>query len=82
MPYYVLNAYRKCDYYMIIYTQSVLELLKMCGYSQNYLLKQHIFSSGTLTKIRHGELVDLVTIDKICKLCNCTISDLIEYVPD
>ena len=67
---------------MIVYTQNVIELLKYCGYSQSKLQKDGIIASHTLSRLRHGELVDLVTIDKICKLCNCTISDLIEYVPD
>ena len=67
---------------MIIYTQNVLELLKYCGYSQKKLQKEGIIGNATLSRLRHGELVDLVTIDKICKLCNCDISDLLQYVPD
>jgi len=38
----------------------------------------------TLTAIYDGKNkgVDYVTIDKLCSYFNCSLSDLLEYVPD
>lgn len=42
-------------------------------------------SRDTLTKLYNNNKVDTVSlfmIEKLCKFFNCTVGDLIEYVPD
>ncbi|MDO4690427.1 MAG: helix-turn-helix transcriptional regulator [Fusobacterium sp.] len=42
-------------------------------------------SRDTLTKLYNNNKVDTVSlamINKLCKFFNCTVGDLIEYVPD
>lgn len=41
-------------------------------------------STATISKLMQGENIDvkLSTINKLCKFFNCTLSDIIEYVPD
>ena len=39
-------------------------------------------SSSTLAKMGKGENVSLDVIDKICKLFDCKIEDVIEHVSD
>ena len=41
-------------------------------------------STATISKLMQGKNIDvkLSTINKLCKFFNCTLSDIIEYVPD
>lgn len=39
-------------------------------------------SSSTMAKMGKGENVSLDVIDKICKLLNCKVEDIIEHVSD
>lgn len=59
--------------------KEILRALKEKGYSSTYLVKNRIFGEKTLTYLRHDKLVRIETIDKLCELLNCQISDLIYY---
>lgn len=59
--------------------KEILLKLKEKGYSSTYLVKSRIFGEKTMTYLRHDKLVSLGTIDKLCELLNCQISDLIYY---
>lgn len=59
--------------------KEILRALKEKGYSSTYLVKNRIFGEKTLTYLRHNKLVRIETIDKLCELLNCQISDLIYY---
>lgn len=39
-------------------------------------------SSSSIRRLKAGESVSTNTLDAICKILGCTISDIIEYVPD
>lgn len=40
------------------------------------------FSNGTLARLSKGQYVEMKHIDNICKTLECTLSDVIEYIPD
>ena len=67
---------------MIIYKQNILKLLKAKGYNQTILQGKHIFGSNTLQLLRAGKMVSLTVLDRVCMLCHCDISDLIQYEDD
>lgn len=46
------------------------------------LVEQLHVSSATITKMSKNENVSMKVICDICKLLNCKIQDVIEYVPD
>ena len=48
------------------------------GVSQ-YQLKAEGISSSTLVRLKHNEPVTTETLDKLCKILQCTIEDIIEY---
>ncbi|MDF2985750.1 MAG: transcriptional regulator, family [Eubacterium sp.] len=52
--------------------------------SQNWLSIETGIRPGTINKYTYGTIQRIIPghLDKICKALNCTISDLIEYVPD
>lgn len=67
---------------MIIYKQDVLKLLKSKGYNQTRLQRERLLTSKTLDALRHNEYISLKSLDTICKLCRCDVSDIIQYEQD
>lgn len=66
---------------MIVY-KNVFEKMKEAGYSTSVIRKEKLIPEGSLQNIREGKLVNLKTIDTICRLSGCRVEELIEYVPD
>ena len=67
---------------MIVYKIDILTALKEKGYNTTYIRKNKILGEKTLTYIRNNEYISLKSLDTICHLLKCDISDLIEYIPD
>lgn len=63
---------------MIVYKE-VFEKLKDAGYNTVRIRKEKLIPEGTLQNIRNGKLVNLCTIDTICRITGCKIEDIIEY---
>ncbi len=66
----------------IVYKIDVLKALKEAGYSQNRIREEKLMGQATLTKIRHGELVNWSNIEIICKLLGCQIGDIVEFIDE
>lgn len=45
------------------------------------LIKDHRISSGTIDKLRHDKPVTTTTINDLCRILNCPIEAIAEYVP-
>lgn len=67
---------------MLKYKIDVLEKLKQKGYTTYKLSKEKLFSGSSLQKMRDGIMLTENGLSTICKLLECDISDIIEYVPD
>lgn len=67
---------------MIRYKINVLKELKSKGYNQTILRKKNILPQQTIQNLRDNKYISLSTLDRICELLNCDISNIIEYVPD
>lgn len=39
-------------------------------------------SASTMLRLQAGESVSTNTLDALCKILNCTLSDIVEFVPD
>lgn len=64
------------------YKIDVLSALKEKGYTSYKLANEKIFGSGSIQKLRKGEMVSLTTLDTICTLLNCDINDIIYHTND
>ena len=40
------------------------------------------FSKSLINKLRHDKSVTMNTIDRMCELFECEISDIVKYVPN
>lgn len=39
-------------------------------------------SSSSVRRLKAGDSVSTNTLDALCKILNCTIQDIVEYLPD
>ena len=46
------------------------------------LIKDYDFSRGMLDKLKHNRNVTLETIEKLCKILDCNIEDVVRYEKD
>ena len=67
---------------MIRYRFEILKALKDAGYTTTRLRKEVLLGENAIQKLRHGQLVSLQSLDKICRLLNIQPGLLLEYVPD
>ncbi|QWT54626.1 helix-turn-helix domain-containing protein [Christensenella sp. MSJ-20] len=47
-----------------------------------YLVFKQGMSSNTFQRMREGEPITTATIDTLCSILRCTVSDIIEYQED
>lgn len=52
------------------------------GITQYALIKKHNVSPAQITRLKRNESVSIHTIDQFCKILNCDITDIMEYLPD
>lgn len=56
--------------------------MKDRGISQYKLIKDYNVSPGQLTRLKRNESVSTHTIEMFCKILNCHVEDIIEYIED
>ena len=64
------------------YKINVLEALKEKGYTTYTLRKEKLLSESTIQKLRMGEGVAWDNLETLCKLLDCNIGDIVEYVKE
>jgi DNA-binding Xre family transcriptional regulator len=52
------------------------------GATSYTLIYKGQIGSGSYKRLKDGESVSTNTLDAICRILNCTVSDVIEYIPD
>lgn len=66
---------------MIVYTK-LWETLKAHDISQYKLLHEYHVSAGQLDRLRKSGNVSTYTLNTLCKILNCKLEDIAEYIPD
>ena len=66
---------------MIEYTK-LWETMKERGVTQYTLIKKYGVSPGQITRLKRNESVSTHTIDMFCRILNCRIEDIMEYIQD
>ena len=64
------------------YKINVLDALKAKGYTTYTLRKQKLLSESTIQKLRAGEGVAWDNLETLCKLLDCDICDILEYIKE
>lgn len=66
---------------MISYN-NLWKVMKEKGISQYALIKDYHISAGQLTRLRRNASVSTHTIEMFCRILDCQVSDIMEYIPD
>jgi DNA-binding Xre family transcriptional regulator len=66
---------------MIVYDK-LWVTMKEKGITQYKLMKDYHFSSGQLDRLRKNGNVNTYTLNQLCEILNCDISDIAEYIPN
>lgn len=67
---------------MFVYKFDVLENLKECGYNTTRLRKEKLLGENAIQSLRHGEMVGIIALERICKLLDMQPGNIIKYVED
>ena len=60
----------------------LFETMKKKNISQYKLIKVYHVSTGQLDRLRRNENVSTYTLNMLCKILDCKLSDIAEYIPD
>ena len=58
------------------------KVMKEKGITQYALIKKYNISPGQITRLKRNESVSTHTIDVFCKILNCQVGDIMEYIED
>ena len=66
---------------MISY-EKLWKAMKERGVTQYTLIKKYGVSPGQITRLKRNESVSTHTIEMFCKILNCDVGYIMQYVPD
>lgn len=66
---------------MIVF-DNLWETLKEKQITQYQLIKKHGISTGQLDRLRKNGNVSTFTLNTLCKILDCELSDIASYIPD
>lgn len=66
---------------MISY-DNLWKTMKEKGFTQYALIKQYRISPAQITRLKRNESVSTNTIDTFCRILNCQVEDIMQYIPD
>ena len=67
---------------MFKYKINIIETLKSKGFNTTIIAKDKLLPGHALQDIRNCKVVGIHTLDKICNLLDCQLSDIVEHVKD
>ena len=66
---------------MIVFDK-LWKTMKEKGISQYKLIHEYGFSNGQLDRLRKNGNINSYTLNTLCKILDCKIEDIMEYLPD
>lgn len=58
------------------------DTLKEKGITEYSLIFKQGLSSNTLHRMRKGQAITTKTLDTLCSILDCSVSDILEYIKD
>lgn len=66
---------------MIVFDR-IWKTMKKKNISQYKLVKEYKISSGQLDRLRKNGNVNTYTLDQLCRILDCALEDIAEYIND
>ena len=74
---------KKKDGDMFMYTyEPLFRTMQKRGITTYYLVNHCGISSHLMSNLRHNKNVTMNTIDMLCKILHCNVSDIVEFKED
>ena len=73
---------RKGGMKVLAYKINVLESLKESGYTTTRLRKEKLLGENAIQSLRRGEMIGMITLEKICAMLDMQPGNIIKYVED
>lgn len=67
---------------MFVYKIDIMQKLKEKGYTLKELKKDYQLGASVFDKIRKGEIIGIITLEKLCFLLDLQPGSIIKYIPD
>ena len=67
---------------MSVTYKKLFHLLIDKGMTNAELMEKAGFSANIITRLKRNNYVSLDSIEKICKVLNCGVDDILEFLPD
>jgi DNA-binding Xre family transcriptional regulator len=66
----------------MIFYENLWQTMKKKGVSQYALIKNYNISPGQITRLKRNESVSTHTIEMFCRILDCQVEDIMEYIRD
>lgn len=66
---------------MIVYNR-LWETMAQKNISTYQLINRYNFSKGQIDRLKNNANVEMITINNLCRVLNCKIEDIAEYIED
>ena len=66
----------------VIVFDKIWQTMAEKGITQYNLIKEYSFSTGQLDRLRKNGNVNTYTLDRLCEILNCELSDIAEYISE
>ena len=67
---------------MAVSYKKLFHLMIDNGMTNAELMEKGGFSANIITRLKRNNYVSLDSIEKICKVLNCGVDDILEFLPD
>ena len=67
---------------MMISYEKLWETMKKKGVTQYALIKTHGVSPAQITRLKRNESVSTHTIGVFCRILDCNVEDIMQYIKD
>jgi DNA-binding Xre family transcriptional regulator len=67
---------------MTVSYKKLFHLLVDRDISNSELQKMASFSGNIMTRMKRGQYISLESVEKICKVLNCKVDDILEFTYD
>ena len=58
------------------------ETIKQKGITTYKLINTYGLSRSLLDRLKHNKPISTVTLNDLCRICECKVEDVIEYIKD
>ena len=67
---------------MAVSYKKLFHLMIDNGMTNAKLMEKGGFSANIITRLKNNNYISLDSIEKICKVLNCGVDDILEFLPD